>query len=116
MRYDVLIVSDEQQQLRDFKKYASNLIKNVNITLSFEVDDIYDLIEYIDLIIIDPNVHSYLNLIENSLEKKIRTFFLTNPELHLEKYSAINKEDILYKPLNFDDLILKINHFINVSS
>ena len=116
MRYDVLIVSDEQQQLRDFKKYASNLIKNVNITLSFEVDDIYDLIEYIDLIIIDPNVHSYLNVIENSLEKKIRTFFLTNPELHLEKYSAINKEDILYKPLNFDDLILKINHFINVSS
>ena len=65
------------------------------------------MIEYIDLIIIDPNVHSYLNVIENSLEKKFVHSFLTNPELHLEKYSAINKEDILYKPLNFDDLILK---------
>ena len=116
MRYDVLIVSDEQQQLRDFKKYASKFIKNVNITLSFEIDDIYDLIEYIDLIIIDPNVHSYLNLVEESLEKKIHTFFLSASDLHLEKYSAINKENILYKPLNFDDLILKINHFINISN
>jgi diguanylate cyclase (GGDEF)-like protein len=68
------------------------------------------------LIILAPNVHSYINLVEDSLEKKIHTFFLSNPDLHLENYSAINEEDILYKPLNFDDLILKINHFINISN
>ncbi len=34
MRYDVLIVSNEQKQFKDFKRYASKIMKNVNITLS----------------------------------------------------------------------------------
>ena len=42
MRYDVLIVSNEQKQFKDFKKYASKIIKNIHITLSFECDNIYD--------------------------------------------------------------------------
>ncbi len=111
MRYDVLIVSDEEQQFRDFKKYASKIMKNINITLSFDCDNIYDEIEYADLLIIDINVHSYFNPLEDSLQKNIHAIFLVDTDLHLEKYSIIKKEDILYKPLDLDKLILKIKHF-----
>ena len=111
MRYDVLIVSDEEQQFRDFKKYASKIMKNINITLSIDCDNIYDEIEYADLLIIDINVHSYFNPLEDSLQKNIHAIFLVDTDLHLEKYSIIKKEDILYKPLDLDKLILKIKHF-----
>ncbi len=53
MRYDVLIISNEEQQFKDFKTYTSKVMKNINITLSFECDDVYDVIEYTDLLIID---------------------------------------------------------------
>ncbi len=114
MRYDVLIVSDEQQQFKDFKKYASKIMKNINFTLSFECDDIYDAIEYADLLIIDINVHSYFNPLEDSLEKNIHAIFLVDTDLHLEKYSIIKKENVLYKPLDLDKLILKIKHLTNL--
>ena len=114
MRYDVLIISDEQQQFKDFKKYASKIMKNINITLSFECDDVYDAIEYADLLIIDINVHSYFNPLEDSLERNIHAIFLVDTDLHLEKYSIIQKEDILYKPLDLDKLILKIKHYTNL--
>lgn len=114
MRYDVLIISDEQQQFKDFKRYASKIMKNINITLSFECDDVYDAIEYADLLIIDINVHSYFNPLEDSLERNIHAIFLVDTDLHLEKYSIIQKEDILYKPLDLDKLILKIKHYTNL--
>ena len=114
MRYDVLIVTDEQEQFKNFKRYASKIMKNINITLSFECDDIYDAIEYADLLIIDINVHSYFNPLEDYLEKKIHAIFLVDTDLHLEKYSIIKKEDILYKPLDLDKLILKIKQYTNL--
>ena len=114
MRYDVLIVSDEQKQFKDFKRYASKIMKNINITLSFECDDVYEAIEYTDILIIDINVHNYFNPLEDYLEKKIHTIFLVEENLHLEKYSIINKDDILYYPLDLDKLILKIKHYTNL--
>jgi diguanylate cyclase (GGDEF)-like protein len=114
MRYDVLIVSDEQKQFKDFKRYASKIMKNINISLSFECDDIYEAIEYTDILIIDINVHNYFNPLEDYLEKKIHTIFLVEEDLHLEKYSIINKDDILYYPLDLDKLILKIKHYTNL--
>lgn len=114
MRYDVLIISDEQQQFKDFKKYASKIMKNINITLSFECDDIHDAIEYTDILIIDINVHNYFNPLEDYLEKKIHTIFLIDDSLHLEKYSIIEENNILYKPLDLDKLILKIKHYTNL--
>ena len=114
MRYDVLIVSDEQKQFKDFKRYASKIMKNINITLSFECDDIYEAIEYTDILIIDINIHNYFNPLEDYLEKKIHTIFLVEEDLHLEKYSIINKDDILYHPLDLDKLILKIKHYTNL--
>ena len=104
MRYDVLIVTDEQEQFKNFKKYASKIMKNINITLSFECDDIYDAIEYADLLIIDINVHSYFNPLEDYLEKKVHAIFLVDTDLHLEKYSIIKKEDVLSFEAK-DDLI-----------
>lgn len=114
MRYDVLIISDEQQQFKDFKKYASKIMKNINITLSFECDDIHDAIEYTDILIIDINVHNYFNPLEDYLEKKIHTIFLIDDSLHLEKYSIIEENNILYKPLDLDKLIFKIKHYTNL--
>ena len=114
MRYDVLIVSDEQKQFKDFKRYASKIMKNINISLSFECDDVYEAIEYTDILIIDINVHNYFNPLEDYLEKKIHTIFLVEEDLHLEKYSIINKDDILYYPLDLDKLILKIKHYTNL--
>lgn len=114
MRYDVLIVSDEKQLFKDFKKYASKILKNVNINLSFECDDIYDMIEYTDLFIIDINVHSYFDFFEESLERNIHSIFLIDADLHLEKYSIIKKEKIIYKPIDLDKLILKIRHYTNL--
>jgi diguanylate cyclase (GGDEF)-like protein len=114
MRYDVLIISNEEQQFKDFKTYASKVMKNINITLSFECDDVYDVIEYTDLLIIDINVHNYFDLFEDSLEKKIHTIFLVDADLHLEKYSIIEKKDICYKPLDLDKLLLKIKYYINL--
>ena len=110
MRYDVLIVSNEQKQFKDFKRYASKIIKNIHITLSFECDNIYDEIEYTDLLIIDINVDNYFNPLEDYLERNIHTIFLVDDDLCLEKYSIIKKEDILHKPLDLDKLILKIKH------
>lgn len=114
MRYDVLIVSDEQKQFKDFKKYASKIMKNINITLSFECDDVYDAIEYTDILIIDINVNNYFNPLEDYLEKKIHTIFLVEENFYLEKYSIINKDDILYYPLDLDKLILKIKYYTNL--
>ena len=105
MRYDVLIVSNEQKQFKDFKRYASKIIKNIHITLSFECDNIYDEIEYTDLLIIDINVDNYFNPLEDYLERNIHTIFLVDTDLHLEKYSIIKQEDVLYKPLDLDKLI-----------
>ena len=113
MRYDILIISDEES-FKDFKKYASKLIKNINITLSSECEDIYDLIECTDLLIIDITVHNYINTFEEYLKKNIHTVFLVN-ESYLGKYSIINEENILYKPLDFDKLIRKIEHFTNIT-
>ena len=110
MRYDVLIVSNEQKQFKDFKRYASKIMKNVNITLSFECDNIYDAMEYTDLLVIDINVHNYFNPLEDYLERNIHTIFLVDDDICLEKYSIIKKEDILHKPLDLDKLILKIKH------
>ena len=110
MRYDVLIVSNEQKQFKDFKRYASKIMKNVNITLSFECDNIYDAMEYTDLLVIDINVHNYFNPLEDYLGRNIHTIFLVDDDLCLEKYSIIKKEDILHKPLDLDKLILKIKH------
>lgn len=114
MRYDVLIVSNEQKQFKDFKRYASKIIKNIHITLSFECDNIYDEIEYTDLLIIDINVDNYFNPLEDYLERNIHTIFLVDNDLCLEKYSIIKKEDILHKPLDLDKLILKIKHHTNL--
>ncbi|MDD3055512.1 MAG: bifunctional diguanylate cyclase/phosphodiesterase [Aliarcobacter sp.] len=114
MRYDVLIVSDEQKQFIDFKRYASKIMKNINISLSFECDNIYEAIEYTDILIIDINVHNYFNPLEDYLERKIHTIFLVEENLHLEKYSIINKDDILYYPLDLDKLILKIKYYTNL--
>ena len=110
MRYDVLIVSNEQKQFKDFKRYASKIMKNVNITLSFECDNIYDAMEYTDLLVIDINVHNYFNPLEDYLGRNIHTIFLVDDDICLEKYSIIKKEDILHKPLDLDKLILKIKH------
>ena len=112
MRYDVLMISDEKLS-KDFKKYASKLIKNTNITLYSECDDIYDLIECIDLLIIDITVDNYINTFEEYFKKNINTIFLVD-ESNFGKYSIINEENILYKPLNFDKLIFKIKHFTNM--
>lgn len=114
MRYDVLIVTDEQEQFKDFKKYASKIMKSINVTLSFECDDIYDAMEYADLLIIDINVHSYFNPLEDYLEKKVHAIFLVDADLNLAKYSIIKQEDVLYKPLDLDKLILKIKHYTNL--
>ena len=114
MRYDVLIVSNEQKQFKDFKRYASKIMKNVNITLSFECDNIYDAMEYTDLLVIDINVHNYFNPLEDYLERNIHTIFLVDDDICLEKYSIIKKEDILHKPLDLDKLILKIKHHTNL--
>ncbi len=89
MRYDVLIVSNEQKQFKDFKRYASKIMKNVNITLSFECDNIYDAMEYTDLLVIDINVHNYFNPLEDYLGRNIHTIFLVDDDLCLEKYSII---------------------------
>lgn len=113
MRYDVLIMSDEKQLFKDFKNYASKIIKNINITLSFECDDILDIIEYADLLIIDINVHNYFNPFEDSMQKSIPAIFLVDGDLHLEKYSIIQKEDICYKPVDLDKLLFKIKYYIN---
>ena len=112
MRYDVLMISDEKSS-KDFKKYASKLIKNTNITLYSECDDVYDLIECIDLLIIDITVHNYINTFEEYFKKNINTIFLVD-ESNFGKYSIINEENILYKPLDFDKLIFKIKHFTNI--
>lgn len=114
MRYDVLIVSNEQKQFKDFKRYASKIMKNVNITLSFECDNIYDAMEYTDLLVIDINVHNYFNPLEDYLGRNIHTIFLVDDDICLEKYSIIKKEDILHKPLDLDKLILKIKHHTNL--
>ena len=109
MRYDVLIISEEEQLFHNFKKYASKFIKNVNINLSFEIDEIDDLIDYTDLLIIDINIHNYFEY----SKKNITTIFLVDESLYIERYSAITNKNILYKPLDFDKLIFKIKHFIN---
>lgn len=114
MHYDVLIVTDEQQQFIDFKKYASKVLKNVNITLCFETNDINDIIENTDLIIIDINVHDNFSIYEDALQKNIHTIFLVDSDIHLESFSIIEKEKILYKPLDWDKLILKINYYIHL--
>ena len=109
MRYDVLIISEEEQLFHNFKKYASKFIKNVNINLSFEIDEIDDLIDYTDLLIIDINIHNYFEY----SKKNITTILLVDESLYIERYSAITNKNILYKPLDFDKLIFKIKHFIN---
>ena len=109
MRYDVLIISEEEQLFHNFKKYASKFIKNVNINLSFEIDEIDDLIDYTDLLIIDINIHNYFEY----SKKNINTILLVDESLYIERYSAITNKNILYKPLDFDKLIFKIKHFIN---
>ena len=92
MRYDVLMISDEKLS-KDFKKYASKLIKNTNITLYSECDDIYDLIECIDLLIIDITVDNYINTFEEYFKKNINTIFLVD-ESNFGKYSIINEEKV----------------------
>jgi c-di-GMP phosphodiesterase len=114
MRFDVMIISDEQEHFKNFKQYASKIIKNINITLSFECEDINDALEYSDLLIIDINVHNYFNPLEMYLEKNIHTIFLVDNDIHLEKYSIIKEENILYKPLDLDKLILKIRYYTNL--
>lgn len=116
MHYDVVIVTDEKQQFIDLKEYASKILKNVNITLYCEDDDINDVLEYTDLVIIDINVHNNFSIYEESLEKNIHTIFLVDSDIHLKKFSIIEKEDILYKPLDLDKLILKIKYYTNIIS
>ena len=113
MRYDVLIISDDIK-FKDFKNYASKLIKNVNITLSLECDNISDLIEYTDLLIIDITINNHLDFIEEYYKENINTVLLVEENLSLEDYSIIKKDLILYKPLDFDKLILKIKYSTNM--
>jgi len=114
MRYDISIIDNNHIQFENFKNYSSSKLRNVNITLHEDFNNTNDDLELTDLLVVNIDFIDYFRKIENHLQKNIHIIFLLNEENELEEISNIKNSDYLFKPLDIDLLIFKIQHFINL--
>jgi c-di-GMP phosphodiesterase len=116
MRYDISIIDNNHKQFEDFKNYSLNKLKNINISLFSNCDNVIDDIELTDLLIINIDFINDFEKIKKNLQKHVYTIFLINEESDLENILNIKKSDYLFKPLDFDKFIFKIEHYTHLLS
>lgn len=112
MHYDVFII-DNFLKFNDFKEYSSKKIRNVNISLFPNFEDMINEIEFVDVLIVHIDSIEYYNIIEKYLKNDPYIIFIINDNSDLAKISNSRKLDILYEPLDFSKLTSKIEYFIN---
>lgn len=112
MHYDVFII-DNFLKFNDFKEYSSKKIRNVNISLFPNFEDMINEIEFVDVLIVHIDSIEYYNIIEKYLKNDPYIIFIINDNSDLAKISNSRKLDILYEPLDFSKLTSKIEYFTN---
>ncbi len=112
MHYDVFII-DNFLKFNDFKDYSSKKIRNVNISLFPNFEDMINEIEFVDVLIVHIDSIEYYNIIEKYLKNDPYIIFIINDNSDLAKISNSRKLDILYEPLDFNKLVSKIEYFTN---
>ncbi len=110
MHYDVFII-DNNIKFDTFKEYSKDKIRNVNISLFSKFEEIINEIEFADILIVHINSIEYFKIIEDYLKSETYTIFIINDNSDLGKISNSKNYNILYEPLDFDKLILKIKHY-----
>ncbi|MGE0051561.1 MAG: EAL domain-containing protein [Arcobacter sp.] len=112
MRYDVFII-DNLIKFNDFKDYSQKKLRNTNISLFPNVEDMIYEIEFVDVLIVHIDSIEYFKIIDNYLKNEPYIVFIIKDNSDLAKIPNSKKCDILYEPLDFNKLIFKINLFIN---
>jgi len=114
MRFDVLIADNDFIGLENFRAYSKEKLKNVNINFSSNGSDILLNIDHIDLIIINSKIDNCKKIVEKCSSMNIYVIFLTSEDEDISSQYDINKFDTIFKPINPDTLIYKINHYTTI--
>ena len=117
MHYDVLILSDRNEELENFKNYLSINLKIINLTIfSFEEILIHNDFELFDLCIIDINLFDIFLKIKDCIHSEIHTIFLINEEIDLAKFFTFKHSSSLAKPFDFIKVKEEIKYYLNINS
>lgn len=117
MRFNVLIADDNIADFRDFNKYVKDKLNDVVISFSSNTDEILLNIENCDLLILSVNINNHIEIINKCKELNLYVILLINDDFNAyEKSYDLKNLDTLYKPVNFDKLIYKIQHYTGVLS
>lgn len=110
MRYDIFII-DNNIKFENFKEYAKDKVKNVNVSLFSNFEEIIKEIEFVDVLVVHINSLEYFKIIEKYLRTETYTIFIINNNSDLKKITNSKNYNILYEPLDFDKLISKISYY-----
>uniref|UniRef100_UPI0040473F50 EAL domain-containing protein n=1 Tax=Aliarcobacter sp. TaxID=2321116 RepID=UPI0040473F50 len=114
MRYDISIIDDNHKQFEDFKNYSLNKLRNINMTLYSDSNNIFEDLELTDLLILNIKFIDNFMEIQKYLSNNIHTIFLLDDEVDLNKISNLERCDYLFNPLDFDRFIFKIQHYTHL--
>lgn len=114
MRFDVLIADNETIYFDKLKTYTRDKFKNIKMTFLSDREEIIKFTDQVDLLILSTDIENYSDIIKKCLEKNIYIIFLVNDDLDIKKIYDLKKYDTLNKPVDFDKLSYKIEHYINI--
>jgi len=112
MRFNVLIADINSTYLDDFKKISNKKIENTTISYCSNFEEVIDKIKHLNILFLNIEINNYEELIKKSIENNIYVILLIKNNIDLIKES--NHLDYLYAPININNFIYKINHYISI--
>ena len=112
MRFDVLIADKEFTYLDDFKNYSIKKIKNITVDFSSNSEEIIKKVKHLDIIFLSTEITNYVEIINKSIQNNTYVILLIKNQIDLDKESKYI--DYLYKPINNNNLIYKIEHYTSI--
>lgn len=112
MRFNVLIADISLKDFKDFNQFIKDKLDDINISFSSNSDEILFNIENSNLVLLSTSIDNHNEIIEKCNDLGIYVILLAN-ELP-SGGSALKEMDILIKPLNYEEILSKFEHYTRV--
>ncbi|WP_419782198.1 EAL domain-containing protein [Malaciobacter marinus] len=114
MHFDVLIADSEIIQNIQLKEKTINELSNINMHFTANEKEILSKKLELNLLIIDINIQNSIKIAKECLSNDIDVIFIIDNTQNLDLAYSIDVFDFIYKPLFFNKLVFKINHYVKI--
>lgn len=114
MHFDVLIADSEIIEDKKLRNKTTKELSNLNLHFTLDEQEILSKKMDLNLLIINIDLNNSIKIAKECLNNDIDVIFIIQNTQNLDVAYSIEVFDFIYKPLFFNKLIFKINHYVKI--